>query len=319
MPRPQEELDASLDAAVSAAREQIAREYPIVVDTTCWRWRSGELRVRGGVLSPSQGAIYRRVLGERLDYSPIPEPLVLSEINSLWQLHRWLPIVGDQALDLWRSPGGELQTQWPAPAWLRHFADDPHSGLVLVQAADGTLGWADPQRLHLNSPSPDADPWTVYRRPASGAAVAPGPGSPCDCPRPLANTMLAGEARNWLGRAYLWGGNTSASIDCSGFVQTLMLRCADVLLPKNTADQQRCGSEVTIDALRAGDLVFVTGRKMRLRHVGIVVETEGDPTTLCVVHASMSQGKVLEERLDIFLPRHDFTCARRVLHWPEES
>ncbi len=319
MPQSQEELDASLDAAVSDARKQIAREYPIVVDTTCWRWRSGELRVRGGVLSPSQGAIYRRILGEQLDYRPIPEPLVLSEVDSLWQLHRWLPVLGEEPLDLWRSPGGELQTQWTAPAWLRHFADDPESGLVLVQAADGTLGWADPQRLNLNSPPPDEDPWAIYRRPTTDAAVEPGPGSPCDCPRPLANTMLAREARSWLGRAYLWGGNTNASIDCSGFVQTLMLHCADVLLPKNTADQQRYGREVTIDELRAGDLVFVTGRKMRLRHVGIVVETEADPTTLSVVHASMSQGRVLEERLDIFLPRHDFTCARRVLHWPEES
>jgi len=315
----QEELDASLDAAVSAARAQIAREYPIVVDTTCWRWRSGELRVRGGVLSPAQGAIYRRVLGEQLDYRPIPKPLVLSDINSLWQLHRWLPVLGERPLDLWRSPGGELQTQWTEPGWLRHFADDPDSGLVLVQAADGTLGWADPQRLNLQSPPPDEDPWAIYHRPESDAAVAPGESSLCDCSRPLANAILAREARKWLGTKYLWGGNTSSSIDCSGLAQTLMLRCADILLPKNTADQQRYGGEVRVDELRTADLLFVTGREMRLRHVGIVVETEDDPTTLCVIHASMSQDKVLEERLDIFLARHDFTCARRLLHWPEEA
>ena len=83
--------------------------------------------------------------------------------------------------------------------------------------------------------------------------------------------------------------------------------------------RQRYGTEAAIDELRAGDLVFVTGRERRLRHVAVVVEEVNDPTTLCVVHASMSRGKVLEERLDIFLPRHDFNCARRILHWPEES
>ena len=51
----------------------------------------------------------------------------------------------------------------------------------------------------------------------------------------------------------------------------------------------------------------------------VVVEDEGDPTTCCVVHASMSHGKVLEERLDVFLPQHDFITARRILHWPEAT
>lgn len=315
----QEELDANLDAAVSAARKQIARGYPIVVDTTCWRWRSGELRVRGGVLSRAQGAIYQRVLGERLDYHPIPEPLVLSSLDSLWQLHRWLPLVGDMPINLLQSPQGELQSQWLGPGWARHFANDSDSGYVLVQVADGTLGWVEAQRLNLHSASPEQDPWSKYLRPALHAAVAPASGSPCDSPRPLANAQLAQEARTWLSRDYLWGGNTADGIDCSGFVQTLFLRCAGILLPKNTADQQRYGSEAKTDELRAGDLIFVTGREQGLRHVALVVEERNDPTTLAVVHASMSQGKVIEERLDIFLPRHDFNCARRMLHWPEET
>jgi hypothetical protein len=315
----QEELDANLDAAVSAARRQIAREYPIVVDTTCWRWRSGELRVRGGVLSRAQGIIYQRVLGEQLNYQPIPEPLVLSSLDSLWQLHRWLPLVGEAPIDLLQSPKGELQTQWRSPAWLRHFADDSVSGHVLVQVADGTLGWVEAERLNLHSPPPEKDPWGNYLRPALDSAVPPAKGSPCDSARPLANAQLAHEARKWLSRGYLWGGNTVNGVDCSGFVQTLLLRCAGVLLPKNTGDQQRYGTEAALDELRAGDLIFVTGREQRLRHVALVVEAVGDPTTLCVIHASMSRGKVLEERLDIFLPRHDFNCARRVLHWPEET
>ena len=315
----QEQLDALLDAAVSAARAQIAKQYPIVVDTTCWRWRNGELRVRGGVMSPSQGAIYRRILGEQLRYRPIPDPLVLSSLDSLWQLHRWLPVIGDAAIDLWRSPGGELQTQWLSPSWLRHFADDPDSGLMLVQAADGTLGWTDSARLDLGAGLPDADPWGSYHRPAPAAAVTPAPGSPCDLPRPQANAALAEAARCWLNTPYLWGGNTAAAIDCSGFTQSVLLHSAGILLPKNTADQRRYGDDVDLPRLRTGDLVFVTGRAKGLRHVALVVEDLDDPTTLCVVHASMSRGKVLEERLDIFLPRHEFTCARRFLRWPQDS
>jgi cell wall-associated NlpC family hydrolase len=314
----QVELDARLDAAVAVARERIAQAYPVVVDTTCWRWRKGELRVRGGVLARAQAEIYRRVLSDQLDHPEVPPPLVLSELDSLWQLHRWLPVLGEEVVDLLRSAEGELQTQWQPPAWVRHFADDPGAGLTLVQLADATLGWMNRERLDFAAAGPLEDPWAGFHRPTQQQSIAPVAGTPAAARRVDGNEALAREARSWLGSPYLWGGNTREAADCSGFVQSVLRSTCGLLLPKNTADQQRYGKSIDLADLRAGDLVFVTGKEHGLRHVALVLEAEADPTTLTVIHASMSRNLLLEERLDIFMPRHEFTCARRILHWPEE-
>jgi len=315
----QSELDARLDAAVAAARKQIGEAYPIVVDTTCWRWRAGELRVRGGVLAPAQAEIYRSVLSRELDHEDVPIPLVLSSLGSLWQLHRWLPLRGVEPVDLLRSVAGVLQTQWLPPGWVRHFADDVEQDLVLVQLADATLGWMNRERLDFAAQGPLEDPWAHFGRPSLDGTVAPTTGSATDKRRADANQELAGEARSWLGLPYLWGGNTRSAADCSGFVQSVLLEASGILLPKNTADQQRHGEEIQLGELRAGDLLFVKGRELGLRHVALVLEDTEDPTSLSVVHASMSRDIILEERLDIFMPRHQFTCGRRILHWPEDT
>tara|TARA_Y100001968_G_scaffold317467_1_gene346508 strand:+ start:302 stop:1261 length:960 start_codon:yes stop_codon:yes gene_type:complete len=314
----QQQLDVQLAAAVRAAREEIMGNYSVVVDTTNWSWCNGELQVQGGVLSPVQMNIYQRVLGEQLGDLAIPEPAILSSLDSPWHLHQWLQIPAGNSLDLFRRPNTDLQTQWAGPAWVRYFADHPNSGSVLIQTPDASLGWTSKDQLACDATGPTADPWAHYLRPLAHRTRAPQVESPCNCPRMQANEVLACYARSWLGRSYGWGANSERRIDCSGFTQRVMLHCCGLLLPKNSADQQALGKHLGPDEMRAGDLVFVVGRSEGLRHVAMVVEAPNDPTSLNVVHASMSKSAVVEERLDVFLARHEFKAARRLLHWPEE-
>lgn len=95
-------------------------------------------------------------------------------------------------------------------------------------------------------------------------------------------------ARRFLGTPYLWGGKTSAGLDCSGLVQ-LALQGAGHECPRDSDMQQKIGKPVSFSGdqsvLLRGDLVFWK------RHVGFYA---GEGTLL---HANAFHMAVAEEPL----------------------
>jgi cell wall-associated NlpC family hydrolase len=95
-------------------------------------------------------------------------------------------------------------------------------------------------------------------------------------------------ARRFLGAPYLWGGKTSAGLDCSGLVQ-LALQSAGHECPRDSDMQQKIGQQVSFSgdekALSRGDLIFWNG------HVGFYA---GDGKFL---HANAFHMAVAEEPL----------------------
>ena len=101
-------------------------------------------------------------------------------------------------------------------------------------------------------------------------------------------------AARFLGTPYLWGGKTSAGLDCSALVQ-LALQSAGHECPRDSDMQQKIGRHVSFDGdeqpLSRGDLIFWKG------HVGFYAG-EGK-----LLHANAFHMAVAEEPLTTAIER----------------
>jgi len=70
------------------------------------------------------------------------------------------------------------------------------------------------------------------------------------------------------GVPYLWGGNSTKALDCSGLIW-LSLLDGGILSPRNASAQGECGSEIQLSNVQPGDLLFFRNEHGRVTHVGI--------------------------------------------------
>ena len=128
--------------------------------------------------------------------------------------------------------------------------------------------------------------------------------------RPAPKTVadaLVGEARQWLGVPYKWGGNDYDGVDCSGFLVAVYRDAAGIPLPRTTALQQDHCIDIKKHELSVGDILFFSSKKSgkKVAHVGMYVGNNR------MIHASSSRG-VVEDNLAMNYYQQHFIGVGRV-------
>ena len=161
-----------------------------------------------------------------------------------------------------------------------------------VRMSDGSMGYVAKNQIRVselvaavrdpNAPIPPPPP-PADEAPSSGVAFND---SWLDSLDERTQALLR-EGATYLGVPYVWGGNTRAGVDCSGFVKNVFAT-QGVSLPRHSGDQARVGMLVDNPVnVQPGDrLYFDMGNKGRVSHTGIYLGGG------YFIHASSNQRKV---------------------------
>ncbi|WP_043932726.1 C40 family peptidase [Bacillus sp. EB01] len=106
---------------------------------------------------------------------------------------------------------------------------------------------------------------------------------------------LIAEAKKHLGSPYLWGGNTPAGFDCSGYLKYVFAKVG-VTIPRTVATIWDATKPVS--SLKAGDLVFYTTYKAGPSHAGIYLGNNK------FIHASSSGVMITDMSNSYWKPRY---------------
>jgi len=104
----------------------------------------------------------------------------------------------------------------------------------------------------------------------------------------ITNFKLFQTIDEWWGTPYRMGGSTKKGIDCSAFVNTLMLAVYAINLPRTSREQYEAAAKIDDADLDEGDLVFFNTRG-GISHVGVYLVNNK------FVHASTSGGVMISD------------------------
>lgn len=177
--------------------------------------------------------------------------------------------------------------------------------VVAAAPAEVRTGNAELDRILRDRPAPEAWTDSILSIPApSVARVAPSEvGTPWTGETPA--ERLRSVAERWLGTRYRTGGNGENGLDCSGFVNRVLLTFGIHLAGRSSPSFWTQGEKVEQEDLQPGDMVFFSDGSRFIGHVGLYLENG------TFMHASVAKG-VMVSALDEKYYRRRYKGARRI-------
>ncbi len=192
-----------------------------------------------------------------------------------------------------RETGGRVLSVCPKGQYLALSGQTPTQYAVLM--IDHSVGFVNKSDVQI------LDYQVVNTAPdTTDAGSAPADGS--------LGQKLVQAAQGYLGVPYVWGGNTTAGIDCSGFVKAVYA-ANGITLPRHSGDQAAVGYDVP----RAdwsqwvpGDRMYFACHHPEIDHTGMYIGGG------YFIHASAGHGhQVAIDRVDGAYYAQHLVCVRR--------
>ena len=118
------------------------------------------------------------------------------------------------------------------------------------------------------------------------------------------------EAFKYVNRVkYLHGGKSFDGIDCSALMQLVFKNGGNIILPRHSLDQMKCGMRLAKADINNGALVFARNNLNKVLHVGLAFyENEN-----MIIHSCLRAKLVIAESIDDFFKYYTFAGARRIV------
>lgn len=281
--------ESTLESLLCAFKEREKRRYGVAPELTL-----ADSGVQGFLVTRGQRHRYEEVLGADVEMGVLEDAENEATTVAWGRVHSETPILASPC------EGKLASTLIPEDRPVRRLSFAAQEGFFLVQTACRTIGWL-PQDSFVEMSEDKARPLFFDARRAlkrEPLEITPRSLLELDC------------VARWLaskGVHYVLGGRSfETGIDCSALSQRLFERHFDILLPRHSGDQRRCGRRVQRSELALGDLVYATARHKKWPHIAIVL-SDGE-----LVHACRSRGRIFLESVEIFLEHYQFRGARRI-------
>lgn len=147
---------------------------------------------------------------------------------------------------------------------------------------------------------------TAVKTPSRGTTSPDPAASPQSSEGQSLAQQIVAFAKTLQGVKYVWGGNSTSGLDCSGLTKYVYSHFG-IYVPRSSGAYWSFGTKVERANLKAGDIVLfdTDGGAADVSHVGIYM---GDGN---FIHASSSKGKVVIANLNSY--RGKYMGARRVI------